>query len=97
MALDRRPIDWSAIWNVAQHRSCATAEEARRVGAARPGAGQAGRSRKDNNFVKAGGDPEGRHLLPDPFRTLQAAEQLVAEGFTVAPYSQCRSASGQTA
>ncbi|MFM7315277.1 MAG: thiazole synthase, partial [Cyanobium sp.] len=30
--------------------------------------------------------PDPRHLLPDPIGTLEAAEQLVREGFTVLPY-----------
>ena len=30
--------------------------------------------------------PDSRHLLPDPFGTLEAAEQLVKEGFAVLPY-----------
>ena len=30
--------------------------------------------------------PDSRHLLPDPIGTLEAAEQLVKEGFTVLPY-----------
>jgi thiazole synthase len=30
--------------------------------------------------------PDTRHLLPDPIGTLEAAEQLVKEGFTVLPY-----------
>jgi thiazole synthase ThiGH ThiG subunit len=30
--------------------------------------------------------PDSKHLLPDPFGTLEAAEQLVKEGFTVLPY-----------
>jgi thiazole synthase len=30
--------------------------------------------------------PDARHLLPDPIGTLQAAEILVKEGFTVLPY-----------
>ena len=30
--------------------------------------------------------PDSRHLLPDPFGTLEAAEMLVKEGFTVLPY-----------
>ena len=30
--------------------------------------------------------PDSRHLLPDPIGTLQAAERLVKEGFTVLPY-----------
>ena len=78
-------IDWSRIWMLPNTAGCATAEEAIRV--ARLGrelaklAGQ-----EDNNFVKLEVIPDSRHLLPDPFGTLEAAEQLVKEGFTVLPY-----------
>jgi thiazole synthase len=78
-------IDWDAIWMLPNTAGCATAEEAVRV--ARLGrelaklAGQ-----EDNTFVKLEVIPDSRHLLPDPFGTLEAAEQLVAEGFTVLPY-----------
>ena len=78
-------IDWSAIWMLPNTAGCATAEEAIRV--ARMGrelaklAGQ-----EDNNFVKLEVIPDNRHLLPDPFGTLEAAEQLVKEGFEVLPY-----------
>jgi thiazole synthase len=78
-------IDWGRIWMLPNTAGCATAEEAIRV--ARLGrelarlAGQ-----EDNSFVKLEVIPEGRHLLPDPFGTLEAAEQLVKEGFTVLPY-----------
>jgi thiazole synthase len=41
---------------------------------------------EDNRFVKLEVIPDSRHLLPDPIGTLQAAEQLVREGFTVLPY-----------
>jgi thiazole synthase len=37
-------------------------------------------------WVKLEVTPEPRYLLPDPVETLRAAEQLVAEGFTVLPY-----------
>ena len=37
-------------------------------------------------WVKLEVTPEPRYLLPDPVETLKAAEQLVAEGFTVLPY-----------
>ncbi|APD48105.1 thiazole synthase [Synechococcus sp. CS-602] len=78
-------IDWSAIWMLPNTAGCATAEEAVRV--ARLGRELARLvGQEDNNFVKLEVIPEGRHLLPDPFGTLQAAEQLVAEGFTVLPY-----------
>ncbi len=78
-------IDWSRYWMLPNTAGCATAEEAVRV--ARLGrelarlAGQ-----EDNNFVKLEVIPDPRHLLPDPFGTLEAAEQLVKEGFTVLPY-----------
>ncbi|MCP9776442.1 thiazole synthase [Cyanobium sp. Tous-M-B4] len=78
-------IDWQRIWMLPNTAGCATAEEAIRV--ARLGrelaklAGQ-----EDNSFVKLEVIPDTRHLLPDPFGTLAAAEQLVKEGFTVLPY-----------
>ena len=37
-------------------------------------------------WVKLEVHPDPRYLLPDPIETLKAAEQLVAEGFTVLPY-----------
>lgn len=37
-------------------------------------------------WVKLEVTPDPRYLLPDPVETLRAAEQLVAEGFTVLPY-----------
>jgi thiazole synthase len=78
-------IDWQRHWMLPNTAGCATAEEAVRV--ARLGrelarlAGQ-----EDNTFVKLEVIPDSRHLLPDPFGTLAAAEQLVKEGFTVLPY-----------
>ena len=78
-------IDWSRIWMLPNTAGCATADEAIRV--ARLGrelaklAGQ-----EDNSFVKLEVIPDSRHLLPDPIGTLEAAEQLVKEGFTVLPY-----------
>ena len=78
-------IDWTRIWMLPNTAGCTNAEEAVRV--ARLGrelaklAGQ-----EDNTFVKLEVIPDGRHLLPDPIGTLQAAEQLVNEGFTVLPY-----------
>ena len=78
-------IDWTRIWMLPNTAGCATAEEAIRV--ARLGrelaklAGQ-----EDNTFVKLEVIPDSRHLLPDPIGTLEAAEKLVKEGFTVLPY-----------
>lgn len=78
-------IDWSRIWMLPNTAGCATAEEAIRV--ARLGrelAALAGQP--DNTFVKLEVIPPGPYLLPDPVGTLEAAEQLVQEGFTVLPY-----------
>ena len=78
-------IDWTRYWMLPNTAGCATAEEAVRV--ARLGrelarlAGQ-----EDNTFIKLEVIPDSRHLLPDPIGTLEAAEQLVKEGFTVLPY-----------
>ena len=78
-------IDWKRIWMLPNTAGCTSAEDAVRV--ARLGrelaklAGQ-----EDNTFVKLEVIPDTRHLLPDPIGTLEAAEQLVREGFTVLPY-----------
>ncbi len=78
-------IDWSRIWMLPNTAGCATAEEAVRV--ARLGRELARLvGQEDNRFVKLEVIPEGPYLLPDPFGTLEAAEQLVKEGFTVLPY-----------
>ena len=78
-------ISWSNYWMLPNTAGCSNAEEAVRV--ARLGrelakvAGQ-----EDNTFIKLEVIPDKRHLLPDPFGTLQAAEQLIKENFTVLPY-----------
>ena len=78
-------IDWSAIWMLPNTAGCSNAEEAIRVAKlGRELAKVAGQ--KENNFIKLEVIPDKRHLLPDPFGTLQAAEQLVKEDFTVLPY-----------
>ena len=78
-------IDWSHIWMLPNTAGCTNAEEAVRV--ARLGRELAKLAGQDNNnFVKLEVIPDSRHLLPDPFGTLEAAEMLVKEGFTVLPY-----------
>ena len=78
-------INWHKIWMLPNTAGCTNADEAIRV--ARLGrelaklAGQ-----ETNNFVKLEVIPDKKYLLPDPIGTLQAAEQLVKEGFTVLPY-----------
>ncbi len=78
-------INWKEVWMLPNTAGCSNAEEAVRV--ARLGrelakiAGQ-----EDNNFVKLEVIPDKKYLLPDPFGTLEAAEQLIKEGFIVLPY-----------
>lgn len=78
-------IDWRKYWMLPNTAGCENASEAIRV--ARLGrelaklAGQ-----EDNNFIKLEVIPDKIHLLPDPFGTLEAAEKLIKEGFTVLPY-----------
>ncbi|OUC13468.1 MAG: thiazole synthase [Alkalinema sp. CACIAM 70d] len=78
-------IDWRKIWMLPNTAGCQTAEEAIRV--ARLGREMAKLlGQEDNNFVKLEVIPDAKYLLPDPIGTLQAAEQLVKEGFAVLPY-----------
>ena len=78
-------LDWSKIWMLPNTAGCKDAEEAIRV--ARLGREMAKLlGQEDNNFVKLEVIPDPKYLLPDPIGTLQAAEQLVKEGFAVLPY-----------
>lgn len=78
-------LDWEKIWMLPNTAGCKTAEEAIRV--ARLGREMARLlGQEDNNFVKLEVIPDARYLLPDPIGTLEAAEQLVKEGFAVLPY-----------
>ena len=78
-------LDWSKIWMLPNTAGCKTAEEAIRV--ARLGREMAKLlGQEDNNFIKLEVIPDAKYLLPDPIGTLQAAEQLVKEGFAVLPY-----------
>ncbi|PSN12970.1 glycine oxidase ThiO [filamentous cyanobacterium CCP5] len=78
-------LDWSKIWMLPNTAGCKTADEAIRV--ARLGREMAKLlGQEDNNFVKLEVIPDAKYLLPDPIGTLEAAEQLVKEGFAVLPY-----------
>jgi thiazole synthase len=78
-------LDWGKIWMLPNTAGCKTAEEAIRV--ARLGREMAKLlGQEDNNFIKLEVIPDLKYLLPDPIGTLQAAEQLVKEGFAVLPY-----------
>lgn len=78
-------LDWSKIWMLPNTAGCKTAEEAVRV--ARLGREMAKLlGQEDNNFIKLEVIPDPKYLLPDPIGTVEAAEQLVKEGFAVLPY-----------
>ena len=78
-------LDWDKIWMLPNTAGCKTAEEAVRV--ARLGREMAKLlGQEDNNFIKLEVIPDAKYLLPDPIGTLEAAEQLVKEGFAVLPY-----------
>ena len=78
-------LDWNTLWMLPNTAGCKTAEEAIRV--ARLGREMAKLlGQEDNNFVKLEVIPDSKYLLPDPIGTLEAAEQLVKEGFAVLPY-----------
>ena len=78
-------INWKKFWMLPNTAGCTNSEDAIRV--ARMGrelaklAGQ-----ENNNFIKLEVIPDKKYLLPDPFGTLEAAEQLIKENFTVLPY-----------
>ncbi len=78
-------LDWTKVWMLPNTAGCQTADEAVRV--ARLGREMAKLlGQEDNNFVKLEVIPDPKYLLPDPIGTLEAAEQLVKEGFAVLPY-----------
>jgi thiazole synthase len=78
-------LDWTKIWMLPNTAGCQTAEDAIRV--ARLGREMAKLlGQEDNNFVKLEVIPDAKYLLPDPIGTLEAATQLVKEGFAVLPY-----------
>lgn len=72
-------IDWSRYRILPNTAGARTAEEA--VFTAR-----LARAMGLSDWVKLEVQPDPRYLLPDPIGTLEAAEQLVAEGFKVLPY-----------
>lgn len=78
-------IDWSKIWMLPNTAGCQTPDDAIRV--ARLGREMAKMlGQEDNNFIKLEVIPDPTYLLPDPVATLEAAEKLIQEGFTVLPY-----------
>ena len=72
-------IDWQRYRILPNTAGCQTAEEAVRIA-------RLARSMGLSDWVKLEVIPDPRYLLPDPIETLEAAETLVGEGFTVLPY-----------
>ncbi|HET8630549.1 MAG TPA: thiazole synthase [Thermomicrobiales bacterium] len=72
-------VDWTKYTILPNTAGCATAEEAIRVA-------RMARAMGLSDWVKLEVIPDSKYLLPDPIGTLQAAETLVKEGFTVLPY-----------
>lgn len=72
-------IDWNRYTILPNTAGCRTAEEAIRTA-------RLARSMGLSNWVKLEVIPDAKYLLPDPIGTLEAAKQLVDEGFVVLPY-----------
>ena len=72
-------VDWSKYQILPNTAGCATVEEAMFVA-------RLGREVGKTDFVKLEVIPDPKYLFPDGAATLEAARQLVAEGFIVMPY-----------
>ncbi len=72
-------IDWGRYRMLPNTAGCATAEEAIFVA-------RLGREVGNTNFVKLEVIPDPKYLFPDAAATLDAAKQLIEEGFVVLPY-----------
>ena len=72
-------IDWSRYTILPNTAGCKTAEEALFTA-------RLARQVTGSSWIKLEVIPDPRYLLPDPIGTLEAAQLLIAEGFTVLPY-----------
>ena len=72
-------IDTDKYWLLPNTAGCATVDEALMVA-------RLSRAMGINNWIKLEVIPDPKFLLPDPIATLEAAKQLVEEGFCVLPY-----------
>ncbi len=72
-------IDWDKYNILPNTAGCGTVEEALFVA-------RLGREVTKTDFVKLEVIPDAKYLFPDPSATLEAARQLVKEGFIVMPY-----------
>ena len=72
-------INLDKYWILPNTAGCRTVEEALFVA-------RLGREVAQTDFVKLEVIPDAKYLFPDPIGTLEAARQLVDEGFKVLPY-----------
>lgn len=72
-------IDWGRYTILPNTAGCRTADEAVRTA-------HLARAMGLSHWVKLEVIPDSVYLLPDPIGTLEAAKQLVSEGFVVLPY-----------
>jgi thiazole synthase len=72
-------LDWGRYTILPNTAGCRTVEEALFTA-------RLGRELTGSTWVKLEVIPDPHYLLPDPIGTLDAAQQLIADGFTVLPY-----------
>jgi thiazole synthase len=72
-------LDWERYTILPNTAGCRTASEALFTA-------KLARELTGSAWVKLEVIPDPQYLLPDPIATLEAAEQLIADGFTVLPY-----------
>jgi thiazole synthase len=72
-------VDWNRYAILPNTAGCQSAQEAIRVA-------HLARAMGLSDWIKLEVIPDPKYLLPDPIGTLDAARQLVQEGFTVLPY-----------
>ncbi len=72
-------IDWSKYTILPNTAGCRTVDEALMTA-------RLARSVTGSNWIKLEVIPDPKYLLPDPVGTLEAARQLLDEGFVVLPY-----------
>jgi thiazole synthase len=72
-------LDWNRYTILPNTAGCKTAEEALFTA-------RLARELTGSNWVKLEVIPDPKYLLPDPVATLEAARELIADGFVVLPY-----------
>src|SRR3970282_531004 len=72
-------LDWDRYTILPNTAGCKTAEEALFTA-------RLARELTGSNWLKVEVIPDPAYLLPDPIATLDAAKQLIADGFVVLPY-----------